>query len=167
MEMLAAGMMIRPLFVYKGMRVDSLKMIDNNDIKRAEDGILTMMDKLPRTGYNFKGFLYLSLILIPKRIFQRSTQTKSIPPEIVLRMKKPNSPYQWFCYCLVEVIAAITLMNQWSNVVRLFSKNVWLEFTERIATAYALVKNLKGTATYTELVRIVEDIYEDYREYVE
>ena len=165
-EMLAAGLMIRPLFAYRGIRVDLMKTVEAKDKNRAEEGILILIDNMSRIGYNFKGVLYLGLILIPKRIFQRPTQPNKLPSENVLQKKKPRGLYQWFCYYVVETIATITIMSQWSSLINLFSKEKWLEFTEKISTTYAVAKKTKGTVTYTEFVKIVEDIYKDYKKYV-
>ncbi len=107
MEMLAAGLMIRPLFVYRGILVDLMKTMEKGEEKRAEETVLKFLDNKSHIGYNFKGFLYLGMILLPQRILKRSTQPTTLPPENVMNRKRPQGLYQWLCYVFIQVLAQL------------------------------------------------------------
>ncbi len=159
-EMLAKGILIRPFSVYKGKEVEVFRVNQPNAKELGEHVVLNMVDMIPKYDYNFGDILYLGLILIPRRIFRRYPLTRRGEYSRTKNKFIPKGIYQVFCYHLVNIIYVIALMHFWSSILRLFSKDRLLEFTEEVFIQYMLLKMIKGEVSYTEFVKIVEEEWE-------
>jgi hypothetical protein len=149
-EMLGKGILIRPLSVYEGKKRVVFRINQPNAKELGERLVLTLVDMIPKAGYAFHKILYLGLILIPRRLWHPKSFSSDVPRE-------PETAYQVFCYHLVGIISVITLMHFWTPILRFFSKDKWLLFTERVSERVVANKARNGGVKYTEFVKIVEE----------
>jgi hypothetical protein len=159
-EMLAKGIMIRPLSVYEGKKIEVFRVNQPNAKELGEGAVLKMVDMKPKYDYAFEKLLYLGLILIPRRIFRRYPLTRKGEYNGTKHKFTPKGIYQIFCYYLMKIISMVTLMPYWSAISRLFSKDEWLPFTERVTAKTMMAKIVNGEISYAEFVKVVEEEFE-------
>ena len=156
-EMVANGILIRPLSVYQSKKVIILRVKGQNVKELGKQAILKAVDMIPKYDYAFEKILYLGLILIPRRIFRRYPLTRKGEYNGTKHKFTPKGIYQVFCYYLTKVISTVTLMPYWGAILRLFSKDRWLEFTEKVIKRTMPTKIINGEVSYTEFVKIIEE----------
>jgi hypothetical protein len=159
-EMVAKGVLIRPLSVYKGKKVEAYRVKHKYSRVFGAAAVLATLDNMDRCGYAFHKILYLGFIIIPRRIFRRYPLTRNGEYNGTEREFSPKGIYQVFCYHLVRIISFITLMPFWTSILRFFSKDKWLLFTKRV-TERVMTNKARGVGIdYTEFVKIVEEEFE-------
>jgi hypothetical protein len=159
-EMLAKGILIRPLSVYKGKKIKVFRVTSQNAKELGEHAVLNSVDMIPKAGYDFEKILCLGLFLMPRRLFNRRPSREGFSYDKVRHKMIPKDPYPTFCYYLARIISTIMLMSQWTSILCLFSKDKWLLFTEKVFTQYMFAKMIRGEVSYTEFVKIVEEEWE-------
>jgi len=155
-EMLAEGCLIRPLSIYKNNKIEVYRLPDENSKELGERAVLAILDLIPRASYAYYKIFYLGLILLPRRIFNRKTCQRIEGYDSKTRIIVPKGIYQKICYYITQIISKITLMNYWTYIIRLFSKNIWIIFTQNVYVKVDAIKTIKGKIYFNEFVKIVE-----------
>jgi hypothetical protein len=159
-EMIARGIMIRPLSVYEGKKMEVFRVNQPNAEELGESAVLRTVDMITKYDYAFGKILYLGLILIPRRIFRRYPLTRKGEYNSIKHRFTPKGIYQVSCYYLTTLLSTVTFMPCWSAISRLISKDEWLPFTERVAERVRANKVRQGGVNYAEFVQIVEEEFE-------
>ena len=156
-EMVAKGILIRPLSVYYQKKIEVFRVNRPEAKELGERAVLNMVDMIPRCGYGFEKILYLGLILIPRRLFNRRPLWQDLPYDNVRHKILPKGLYQKFCSYVTRIVSTVTLMNHWTSILVLFSRDKWVRLTQNVFMRTASTKTVEGEIRFDEFVRIVED----------
>jgi hypothetical protein len=155
-EMLSEGCLIRPLSIYKNNKIEVYRLPDQNSKELGKKMVLAIIDLIPKASYGFKKIFYLGLILLPRRLFNRKACFRIEGYDRKTRKIIPKGIYQKICYFLTKIISTITLMDYWTYILRSFSKNMWITFTQNVYIKVEAIRTINGKISYDEFVKIVE-----------
>lgn len=149
-EMLAQGILIRPLSVYNGRKIEIYRANSPDSSEIGRRAVLAAVDDIKDAQYDFETILYMGFVLIPMRLVRgKGAPVTGVPDP-------PQTEFQKFCYSLAKLVATATLMRYWTGVLKLLSRDRWIQFTQNVNNQVELIKKTNGIIQFEEFVDIVE-----------
>lgn len=148
-EMVAQGILIRPFAVYRNNKTAIYRINQSDATQLGKQAVINVVEMIPVSKYDFETLVYLGLILIPRRLWNRKMLSEGVP-------EVPKSKYQVFCKALAKIISTITLMSLWTDILIFFLKDKWWLFTQNVSIQVECIRKARGDVPYEEFVDIVE-----------